>query len=112
MLEIVNQDYVRTAHAKGLRQRAVTWGHVVRNTLIPIVTLFGGLLTIVLSGLVVIERVFNWPRIGRLLFEALVSKDYPMIQANVVIGSILLLVSFILRDIAYAFVDPRVKVSA
>ena len=111
VLEIVNQDYVRTAHAKGLRQRAVTWGHVVRNTLIPIVTLFGGLLTIVLSGSVVIERVFNWPGIGRLLFEALVSKDYPMIQANVVIGSILLLVSFILRDIAYAFVDPRVKVS-
>ena len=112
VLEIVNQDYVRTAHAKGLKQRAVTWGHVVRNTLIPIVTLFGGLLTIVLSGSVVIERVFNWPGIGRLLFEALVSKDYPMIQANVVIGSVLLLVSFIARDIAYAFVDPRVKVGA
>ena len=111
VLEIVNQDYVRTAHAKGLKQRAVTWGHVVRNTLIPIVTLFGGLLTIVLSGSVVIERVFNWPGIGRLLFEALVSKDYPMIQASVVIGSVLLLVSFIFRDIAYAFVDPRVKVS-
>lgn len=111
VLEIVNQDYVRTAHAKGLKQRSVTWGHVVRNTLIPIVTLFGGLLTIVLSGSVVIERVFNWPGIGRLLFEALVSKDYPMIQANVVIGSVLLLVSFIARDIAYAFVDPRVKVS-
>lgn len=112
VLEIVNQDYVRTAQAKGLPDRSVTWVHVVRNTLIPVVTLFGGLLTIVLSGSVVIERVFNWPGIGRLLFEALLNKDYPMIQASVVIGSLLLLASFILRDIAYAWVDPRVKVSA
>ena len=111
VLEIMNQDYVRTAHAKGLRENAVRYGHVVRNTLIPIVTLFGGLLAIVLSGSVVIERVFNWPGLGRLLFDAVVNKDYPLVEAAVVIGSILLLLSYILRDIAYAFVDPRIKVS-
>jgi peptide/nickel transport system permease protein len=111
VLEIVNQDYVRTAHAKGLRENAVRYGHVVRNTLIPVVTLFGGLLAIVLSGAVVIERVFNWPGLGRLLFDAVVNKDYPLVEASVVIGSILLLISYILRDIAYAFVDPRIKVS-
>ena len=111
VLEIVNQDYVRTAHAKGLRENAVRYGHVVRNTLIPVVTLFGGLLAIVLSGSVVIERVFNWPGLGRLLFDAVVNKDYPLVEASVVIGSILLLVSYIMRDIAYALVDPRITVS-
>jgi peptide/nickel transport system permease protein len=111
VLEIVSQDYVRTAHAKGLRENAVRYGHVVRNTLIPIVTLFGGLLAIVLSGSVVIERVFNWPGLGRLLFDAVVNKDYPLVEASVVIGSVLLLVSYILRDIAYAIVDPRITVS-
>jgi peptide/nickel transport system permease protein len=111
VLEIVSQDYVRTAHAKGLHENAVRYGHVVRNALIPIVTLFGGLLAIVLSGSVVIERVFNWPGLGRLLFEAVVNKDYPIVEASVVIGSILLLASYVLRDIAYAFVDPRIKVS-
>lgn len=110
VLEIVNQDYVRTAHAKGLKENSVRYGHVVRNTLIPVVTLFGGLLGIVLSGSVVIERVFNWPGLGRLLFEAVVNKDYPMVEAAVVVGSILLLISYILRDVAYALVDPRIKV--
>jgi len=83
----------------------------VSNALIPLITLFGGLLAIVLSGSLVIERVFNWPGLGRLLFEAVVNKDYPLVQASVVIGSVLLLASYILRDIVYALVDPRIKVS-
>jgi len=110
VLEIISQDYVRTAQAKGLRQRSVTWVHVVRNALIPIVTLFGGILAIVLAGSLVIEQVFNWPGIGRLLFEALTNKDYPVIQADVLATSGLFIVSYILRDIAYAWVDPRIKV--
>jgi len=111
VLEIVNQDYVRTAYAKGLGENLVRYRHVVRNALIPVITLFGGLLAIVLSGSLVIERVFNWPGLGRLLFEAVVNKDYPLVQASVVIGSVLLLASYILRDIVYALVDPRIKVS-
>ncbi len=111
VLEILGQDFVRTARSKGLGERAVLVGHVLRNALIPIVTLFGGILTILLGGSVIIEQVFNWPGLGRLLFEAANSKDYPLVQASVMIGSLLLVVSFILRDLAYAWVDPRIKTS-
>jgi peptide/nickel transport system permease protein len=109
ILEILGQDYVRTARSKGLRERAVVIRHVLRNALIPIVSLFGGILTLVVGGAVVVEQVFNWPGLGRLLFEAANNKDYPVVQAAVVIGSVLLLLSYILRDIAYAWVDPRIK---
>ncbi len=110
VLEILSQDYVRTARSKGLRERTVVWLHVLRNALIPVVTLLGGILTIVVGGSVVIEQVFNWPGLGRLLYEAALNKDYPVVQAAVLIGSALLLLSYILRDIAYASVDPRIKV--
>jgi peptide/nickel transport system permease protein len=109
LLEILGQDYVRTARSKGLRERMVLVGHVLRNALIPIVTIFGGILTLVLSGSLVTETVFNWPGFGRLGFEAAVNKDYPIVQAVVLLGGILLLLSYILRDIAYAWVDPRIK---
>jgi peptide/nickel transport system permease protein len=110
VLEILGQDFVRTARSKGLRERAVILAHVLRNALIPVVSLFGGILTIVLGGSVVIEQVFNWPGLGRLLFEAALAKDYPVVQASVLVASVLLLFSYILRDIAYAWVDPRIKV--
>lgn len=110
MLEILAQDYVRTARAKGLRERLVIGIHAFRNALIPIVTLFGGILTILLSGSVIIEQIFTWPGLGRLVFEAANAKDYPVVQATVVIGGELLLLSYILRDLAYAWVDPRIRV--
>lgn len=110
VLEVIAQDYVRTARSKGLHERAVIAGHVLRNALIPVVTLFGGILTIFFSGSLIIEQIFNWPGLGRLTYEAALSKDYPLLQAAVVISSVLLILSFILRDIAYAWVDPRVKV--
>ena len=110
VLEILGQDYVRTARAKGLRERLVIVRHVLRNALIPVVTLFGGILTIVIGGSVVVEQIFTWPGLGRLLFEASLQKDYPLVQASVIIGALLLLLSYILRDIAYAWVDPRIKV--
>lgn len=110
MLEILGQDYIRTARSKGLREKVVIGGHAFRNALIPIVTVFGGVLTIVVSGSVIIEVVFNWPGIGRLVFDAANSKDYPIVQAAVLMSSVLLVISYILRDIAYAWVDPRIKV--
>jgi peptide/nickel transport system permease protein len=88
----------------------VVIGHVLRNALIPIVTLFGGILTIVLAGSVIIEQIFTWPGLGRLLYEAALAKDYPVVQADTLMVSGLLVLSFILRDIAYAWVDPRIKV--
>jgi peptide/nickel transport system permease protein len=109
VLEILGQDYVRTARSKGLRERGVVIGHVLRNALIPVVSLFGGILTLVVGGAVVVEQVFNWPGLGRLLFEAANNKDYPVVQASVIVGSVLLLLSYILRDVAYAWVDPRIK---
>lgn len=110
VLEILGQDYVRTAHSKGLRERTVVMLHVVRNALIPVVTLLGGILTIILGGAVIVEQIFTWPGLGRLLFDSANAKDYPVVQASVLIGSALLLLSYILRDIAYAWVDPRIKV--
>jgi peptide/nickel transport system permease protein len=110
VLEVLSQDYVRTAHSKGLPNRVVVAVHVLRNALIPVVTLLGGVLTIILGGSVIVEQIFNWPGLGRLLFEALTNKDYPLVQASVIIGSVLLIASYILRDIVYAMVDPRIKV--
>lgn len=110
VLEILTQDYVRTVRAKGMRERVVMYRHVLRNALIPVVTSFGGILTIIFAGNVIGEVVFNWPGLGRLFFDAAVSKDFPLIQAGIVMSSGLLLLSYILRDITYAFVDPRIKV--
>ena len=109
VLEVISQDYVRTARSKGLREKAVIAGHVLRNALIPVVTSFGTILLVFFSGALIIERVFNWPGLGRLTFEAAVNKDYPLVQAGVVISSVLLIFSYLLRDIAYAWVDPRIK---
>lgn len=110
VLEELSADYVRTARSKGLADRIVMSGHVLRNAMIPVVTNFGGILTIIFAGNVIVERVFNWPGLGRLFFDSLIQKDYPIIQASLVMGAGLLLISYILRDITYAFVDPRIKV--
>jgi peptide/nickel transport system permease protein len=110
LLEVLSQDYVRTAHSKGLRTRLVVTRHALRNALIPLVTSLGGILTILIGGAVIVEQIYNWPGLGRLFFEALVNKDFPIVQASVVVGSALLLLSYILRDITYALVDPRIKV--
>jgi peptide/nickel transport system permease protein len=110
VLEVISQDYVRTARGKGLTERVVIAGHILRNALIPVVTLFGAVLLVFFNGSLIIERVFNWPGLGRLTFDAAVTKDYPVVQASFLISSVLLIVSYLLRDIAYAWVDPRVKV--
>jgi peptide/nickel transport system permease protein len=109
MIEILGQDYIRTARGKGLREQAVMARHAFRNALIPIITIFGSVLTLLVSGSVIIEVVFNWPGVGRLLFDAANAKDYPIVQAAVLVGSLLLVLSYILRDLAYAWVDPRIK---
>ena len=109
-LEVLSQDFVRTAHAKGLRERTVMFVHALRNALIPVVTALGGILAGLVGGALVIEQVFSWPGIGRFTFAAAIAKDYPVIQAGVMISAFLLVLSYILRDIAYAVVDPRISV--
>jgi peptide/nickel transport system permease protein len=110
-LEVLNQDYVRTARAKGLVETAVIGVHAFRNALIPMVTALGGILAGLISGALIIEQVFTWPGIGQFTFQSLVGKDYPVVMAGVMVASILLVVSYLLRDLIYTFVDPRVKVS-
>ena len=109
-LDVLGQDFVRTAHAKGLHERTVMFVHALRNALIPVVTALGGILAGLIGGALVIEQVFSWPGIGRFTFAAAIAKDYPVVQAGVMIAAVLLVVSYILRDVAYAFVDPRIHV--
>lgn len=109
-LDVIRQDYIRTAEAKGLSGRTVFMVHALRNALIPIVTALGGLLAFLISGALVIEQVFTWPGVGQFTYAAARSKDYPVITAGVMLGGILLVLSYLIRDIAYAVVDPRIKV--
>jgi len=109
MLEVLGQDFVRTAYAKGLYQHSVLFIHALRNALLPLITALGGLLATLVSGAVVIEQVFAWPGMGRMTYEAARSKDYPIVMAVILISSALLLLSYIIRDIAYGVADPRVR---
>ncbi len=108
-LEVINQDYVRTANAKGNTREVVTRRHILRNSLIPVVTLFGSFLPTVLSGAVITEVIFNWPGMGRLFFESANARDYPVVLTIVLIGAICTIAGTFLADVAYGFVDPRVQ---
>ncbi|MEK7284516.1 MAG: ABC transporter permease [Chloroflexota bacterium] len=108
-LDVIRQDYIRTAEAKGLPQRVVISVHALRNALIPVVTALGGVLAGLVSGALVIENVFTWPGLGQLTFQSAIAKDYPVVMAGVFISSTLLVVSYLLRDVAYALVDPRIS---
>jgi peptide/nickel transport system permease protein len=108
-LEVLSQDYVRTARAKGLHENLVLFVHALRNALLPLVTAVGTQVAFLLSGAIVTEQVFAWPGMGRMTLEAVRSKDYPIVMAVVVISSMMLLFSYIMRDIAYGVVDPRVR---
>ena len=109
-LDVISQDYIRTAHAKGLRERRVVFVHALRNALIPMVTALGPLLAVLVGGSLVIEQVFTWPGIGQATYQAARNKDYPVIMAGVMLASTLLVISYLIRDVAYAIVDPRIKV--
>lgn len=108
-LEVIRQDYIRTAHAKGLPQKLVLGRHALRNALIPIVTILGGSLSGLFSGAVLLETTFSWPGMGRLAVTAAFQRDYPLLMALTVVFSILVILGNLLADIAYGFVDPRVR---
>ena len=109
MLEVVRQDYIRTARAKGLSERVVVFKHAMRNSLIPVVTIFASILPILIGGSVIVEKVFNIPGMGLYAYTALVQRDYPVIMATVTVTSLMTLLGFLLSDILYAVVDPRIK---
>lgn len=110
MQEVIRQDYIRTAQAKGLGPFAVIVKHAFRNTLIPFVTKIGLSLPALLSGSVIIERIFNWPGLGQHYFSAILERDYPVIMALTLLFSVLTLAGQLLADLLYALVDPRVRI--
>jgi peptide/nickel transport system permease protein len=109
VLEVLNQDYVRTARAKGLAERAVMVRHVLRNAIMPLVTGLSGIFLLALSGSILFETVFSWPGMGRLAIASINARDYPVIMGLFVIGSVLGIMGLLLVDILYSFVDPRVR---
>jgi peptide/nickel transport system permease protein len=109
VLEVVREDYIRTARAKGLSERVVIFKHAFRNALLPLVTLLAALLPSMIGGSVIIESIFSIPGMGLLAFEAVLSRDYPVIMAVATISAILTLIGLLLSDIMYAALDPRIK---
>ena len=109
MLEVLRQDYVRTARAKGLPERQVILKHALANALIPIVTVVGIIISLLLSGAVVTEALFSLPGMGQLLTQAVLSRDYPMVQGGLLLVTTVLVLVNILVDVLYALIDPRVR---
>ncbi|MBM3225945.1 MAG: ABC transporter permease [Candidatus Tectomicrobia bacterium] len=111
MLEVLDTEFVKLARLKGLRELVIVLKHCLRNALIPVITLFGVLLAQLVTGAIVTETVFAWPGIGRLTFEAVLFRDYPLLQAVVVLDAILVLGITLMVDILYAYIDPRIRYS-
>jgi ABC-type dipeptide/oligopeptide/nickel transport system permease component len=109
MLEVLNQDYVRTARSKGISETAVIIRHALRNAWLPVVTMVGLEFGFLLGGVVVVEMVFSWPGIGRLVFNAINQRDIPVVQASVIVLALVFIGLNLLVDLVYARIDPRVK---
>jgi len=109
MLEVLGQDYVRTARSKGISERAVVINHALRNAWLPVVTMIGLEFGFLLGGVVVIETVFSWPGIGRLVFNAINQRDISVVQASVIVLSVIFIALNLIVDLIYVRIDPRVK---
>jgi len=109
MLEVIHQDYIRTARAKGLAPSRVIFKHALRNALIPIITLLGLYLPILLSGSVLVETIFGWPGMGRLIVDAIFQRDYPLIMAASFVVAAMVVFGNLMADVLYAVVDPRIR---
>ncbi|MCX7912053.1 MAG: ABC transporter permease [Dehalococcoidales bacterium] len=109
VLEVIKQDYVRTAWAKGLSERMVVFRHMLKNSLIPVVTVMGVQVSMIFGGSVLIETVFNIPGMGRLLTQAVFQHDYMIVQAGVLIVAVVVVLSNLIVDISYGWLDPRIR---
>jgi peptide/nickel transport system permease protein len=109
LLEVLSSDYVRTARAKGVREHAVVLRHAMRNALIPVVTVMGIQLALLLSGTVVVETVFSIRGIGRILVAAIFDRDYPIVQGVILLIAVIFVMANLLVDIVYTFLDPRIR---
>ena len=109
MLDVIHQDYLRTARAKGLPERRVIFRHALRNAIIPLVTLFALDLPYLFGGTVFVEMIFAWPGMGRLYYQAALQRDYPILMAVLTIGAGFIIISNLIADILYAYLDPRIR---
>ena len=109
MLEVLKQDYVRTARSKGLLEKTVVYRHALKNALIPVITLMGLRLGWILGGSVALEIIFSIPGIGRLMVDAILSRDFPVVQGSMLVLTSSIILANILADILYAIVDPRIR---
>lgn len=109
MLEVKNQDYIRTARAKGFKEGKVIFKHALRNALLPLITIFGLMLPTFIGGSVVVENVFSWPGIGELFLTSVNQRDYPVIMAMTMFTAFLVVIGNLIADILYAIVDPRIE---
>ena len=111
MLSILSQDYIRTAYAKGLDSKNVIWRHAFRNSLLPIITLFANVFPIMIGGSVVLEVIFTIPGMGKWGYDAIISHDYPIIFTVMMLAAILTMIGYLVADMLYAVVDPRISFS-
>ena len=109
LLDVSNQDYIRTARAKGLSSQSVWFGHGLRNALIPIATLLGPTITGILSGAAITETIFSWPGLGRLVVSSITQRDYPTVMAVVMFAALATIIGYLISDILYALIDPRIR---
>lgn len=109
MIDALSSEYVKLARIKGVSESAVVWKHALRNSLIPVLTYMGAFFATMITGAVVIETVFSWPGIGRLAYESILARDFPVMQAVVLTMTALFMVANLLVDIAYAWLDPRIR---
>jgi peptide/nickel transport system permease protein len=109
MLEVIRQDYIRTARAKGVPERTVMFHHALRNSLIPVITLLGLYLPLLFSGAVFVEVIFSWPGMGRLIVDAIFQRDYPLVMATSFFFAALVVMGNLLADLLYAVADPRIR---
>jgi peptide/nickel transport system permease protein len=111
MLEVMDSEYVKLARIKGLSEFVVIWKHCLRNALIPVLTLWGVFVGNLITGAIITETVFAWPGIGRLTYEAVIYRDFPLLQAVIILKSMLILSINLVVDILYAYVDPRIRLA-
>jgi peptide/nickel transport system permease protein len=109
MLEVIRQDYVRTAKAKGIPEDEVYYKHALRNALLPIITIFGFLIPDLIGGAIIMETIFAWPGIGRLSYQAVLARDYPVVMTILTISAVLTLIGNFVADLLYGIADPRIR---
>jgi peptide/nickel transport system permease protein len=109
MLDVLHQDYITTARAKGLNENKIIYGHALRNALLPLITIFGLSIPGLIGGSVIAESIFAIPGMGKLFYDAVLMRDFPVIMGILTIGAILTMLGNLLADISYAWADPRVR---